>query len=68
MKKQELEELSLVFNDVFDSNGEIKNCGRAISMKLIIMMKKYSSEDVGDERTGFVNIETMKAEYHRICG
>lgn len=68
MKENELKELSLVFNDVFDSNGEVKKCGRALCMKLIIMMKKYSSEDVGDERTGMMNVETMKSEYHRICG
>ena len=68
MKEEELKELSLAFNDVFDSNGEVKNCGRAACMKLIAMMKNYTSRNVGDEKTGMMNKETMKAEYHRICG
>ena len=68
MEKEELKELTSAFNAVFNSEGEVKNCGRALCMKLIIMMKKYSSEDVGDERTGMINIQTMKNEYHRICG
>ena len=68
MSEQKLRELSSAFNDVFDSNGEIKNCGRALCMKLIIMMKEYSSEDVGDEKTGMININTMKSEYHKLLG
>ena len=68
MKEQEFNELSVAFNAVFDKNGQIKACGRNTCMNLISLMKKYSSEDVGDESTGKINIETMKTEFSRICG
>ncbi len=67
MGEQELKELSSAFDAVFDNEGQIKACGRYACMNLINLMKKYSSEDVGDEETGRINIETMKNEYFRIC-
>ena len=68
MEKQELQELSSAFDAVFDAEGQIKNCGRAVCMHLISLMKRHSSEDVGDEKTGMINIETMKSEYLKLRG
>ena len=68
MKEQELKELSLAYDRVFDKKGEIKVCGRFACMNLISLMKRYSLEDVGDEETGKINIETMTREYLKICG
>ncbi len=66
--ESKFEELSLAFDKVFDEKGEIRACGRAACMYLISLMNRYSSENVGDENTGKINIETMKHEYFRICG
>ena len=66
MKEQDFEKLALAFDAVFDNEGEIKACGRATCMDLISLMKKYSSKDVGDEKTGNINLETMRNEYLRI--
>ena len=66
--KEEFKELSLAFYAVFDKDRQIKACGRDACIHLINLMKNYSSENVGDESTGRINIETMKAEFSRICG
>lgn len=61
-------ELTLAYTPVFDENDQINECGTHAKMYLIHVMKKYSSEDVGDEETGEINIEKMKSEYHRLVG
>ncbi len=66
MKEQDLKELASAFDAVFNDETQIKACGRTACMNLISLMKKYSSMDVGDEKTGNINFETMKNEYLRI--
>ena len=63
MNEQEAEEMYAAYNAVFDNKGKIKACGRDACIHLIQLMKKYTSEDVGDENTGRINIEVMKEEY-----
>jgi hypothetical protein len=66
MKEQDFKMLASAFDAVFNDEGQIKACGRVVCMNLINLMKKYSSENVGDENTGNINFETMKNEYLRI--
>jgi hypothetical protein len=66
MKEQDLKELTSAFDAVFDDDAQIKACGRIACMNLITLMKKHSSQDVGDEKTGNINFETMKNEFLRI--
>ena len=66
MSRQELEELKAAYNAVFDEQNQIKACGRDACINLISLMKKCTSADVGDEKTGKINIEIMKKEYFRI--
>ena len=55
------------YNAVFDEDGQIKNCGRDACIELIVLMGKYTTQNVGDEATGKIEIEAMKAEYSKIC-
>lgn len=66
MSTRDLEQLRDSYEDVFDENDQIKNCGRVACMRLIHLMKKYSSADLGNVDTGVMNVETITAEYHRI--
>ena len=68
MSKKELEELKDAYQAVFDENDQIKNCGRVACMRLIHIMKMYSTENVGNPDTGTLEINTVQSEYHRIVG
>jgi len=61
-----IEELKTAYNTVFNEDGTIKACGRDACAQLIKLMKEFSTKDVGNENTGMINIEIMKAEYQRI--
>lgn len=61
-----VDKLKDLYCAVFDEKGEIKLCGRDACKRLIIEMKKYTSIDVGDEDSGFMNVENMKKEYKKI--
>ena len=64
MKEQE--RLKRAYNAVFDENGQVRNRGREGCSKLINLMKKYSSRNIGDESTGILNVDAMKSEYYRV--
>ena len=66
MAIKDLEELKDAYQDVFDENDQIKNCGRVACMRLIHLMKKYSSKNVGNPNTGAMEVDTIQSEYHRI--
>ena len=66
MEKSELQELKKAYNNVFDENGEIKGCGRTCTRILISTLKKYTKEDIGDENTGMMKVETLKSVYQRL--
>ena len=40
MSTRDLEQLRDSYEDVFDENDQIKNCGRVACMRLIHLMKK----------------------------
>lgn len=58
--------LKAAYEAVFDENGQIRNCGRQACINLIQEMKKHSLIAVGDENTGIINVEILKAEYKKI--
>ena len=62
MSKKDFEELKDAYQDVFDDNDQIKNCGRVACMRLIHLMKKYSTENVGNPDTGTLEINTVQSE------
>ncbi len=63
---EDQEELKRAYNAVFDKKGQVKNCGRDACSNLIRMMRPYTSEDIGDESTGTLNVDLVKLEYYRI--
>ena len=66
MQIEEQERLRGAFNAVFDEKGHVKNCGRDACSRLIHLMKRYSSKNVGDESKGILNVDVMKKEYCRV--
>ena len=68
MSKKDLEEVKDAYQDVFDSNDKIKNCDCVACKRLIYLMKKFSTENVGNPDTGNLEISTIQSEYHRIAG
>ena len=66
MSQKEIEELKKAYNVVFDAKGDVKSCGRACTSALIKILKNYTKEDVGDERTGIMKVETVKSVYARL--
>jgi len=63
---ESIEILKAAYNAVFDEAGQIRACGRAACIHLINVMKGFSSENVGDESTGFIEIARLQSEYHRL--
>ena len=59
--------LNDLYDKVFDSNGNVKNCGREVCRRLIAECNKSCKSDsplhgsFGDEETGIMNIEAIKA-------
>lgn len=66
MSKKEIEELKKAYKIVFDENGEVTSCGRTCTSALIKILKNYTKEDVGDEQTGIMKVETVKSVYARL--
>ena len=62
-----MEEFKLLYNDVFNNDGSIKNCGRTKCIQLIeLSMKLKPNIDFGNIRTGFLNIENIIALYKEL--
>ena len=68
MSFRELEELKDAYEAVFDENGNVKACGRAVCLRLMYVMKKFSTANLGNFDTGVMNVEKVKSEYNRIIG
>ena len=68
MTSKELKELKDAYETVFDENGSVKACGRAVCLRLMYVMKKYSTANLGNFNTGVMEVDTIKSEYRRIIG
>ncbi len=66
MSLEDQEKLKSAFNAVFGEKGEIKSCGRDACIKLISLMKKYTSKNIGDIKTGKLEIDVIKKEYYKV--
>lgn len=68
MTHEELQELKDAYEAVFDKNGNTKLCGRDVCIRLMSVMGKYSTANIGNVKTGIMNLDTIKSEYKRIIG
>ena len=60
------EELRNAFEVVFDEKEDVRNCGRDACRRLMLIIKRYSpTADVGNINTGIMNVDVVKAEYHK---
>ena len=66
MNKKDFKNLQKAYNAVFDERGQIKNCGRDACIRLITLMKRYTSKNIGNEDTGTLKTDTIKSEFYRI--
>lgn len=56
-----------LYNDVFDENGNVKNCGRTKCINLIKLCKIIQcDENYGDMKTGFMQIDKIQALYKKL--
>lgn len=63
-----VEQFKKAFDDVFDSKGEVRSCGRVACQKLINMCIDMDNSQVnyGDTKTGYMNVENIKNFYNSI--
>ena len=55
------EDIKVLYDEVFDENGEVKLCGRYACMGLISACEDIEpGTDFGNTDTGFMNIENIK--------
>lgn len=70
MKVLTLEEYEELYDRVFDSEENIKVCGRATTSKLITASKYMDIErnypDFGDELTGLMNISNITSLHKKL--
>lgn len=55
-----------LYDDVFDSEGNIRACGRDACKCFIEAISSESSLNAGNAETGMMNIDVLKSEYQRI--
>lgn len=56
-----------LYNEVFDTEGNIKICGRAKTMELIEEAESIKSGvDFGNPETGFMNVDNIKKLYKEL--
>lgn len=62
-----MKEFRALYHEVFDLDGNVKNCGRAKTRKLIVQSKLLEPEvDFGNPDTGFMKIDAIKGLYQKI--
>lgn len=60
-----------MYKEVFDTEGNVKNCGRVVCQQLITLANSLGKKlgeplDFGNAKTGFVNVENMRKLYMRV--
>jgi hypothetical protein len=69
MTKKELEELKDSYQAVFDEDGNVRACGRALCMRLMFSLKRFRPKaDLGNFDTGVMNTDVVKSAYQDIVG
>lgn len=59
-------EIKRLYNAVFDSNGDVRACGRDACKRLIEAINSKSDLNVGNAETGVMNVDVLKSEYNRL--
>ena len=59
------ENFGKIFHQVFDENGNVRNCGRQNCQELIAAAKA-ASPIYGNEANGMMNVEAIKALYEEL--
>ena len=61
------EEFKNLYNEVFDNNGKVKNCGREKCKKLILICEKMDPNTIyGNKNTGFMDIDKILNLYKNL--
>lgn len=64
----QVESFLALYDEVFNSDGSVKPCGRFKCMNLIESAKQLEKDiDFGDMQTGFMRIVNIKALYNKVC-
>jgi hypothetical protein len=67
MTKKELEELKDSYLSVFDEDGNVRACGRALCLRLMLSLKKFRPKvNLGNFDTGVMNVDVVKNMYKSI--
>lgn len=54
------------YNEVFDSNGKVKNCGRDACIRLMEMLSEEKPDiNFGNTKTGFLNVNEVKKFFNK---
>ena len=51
-----MSELTRLYNEVFDENGNVK----------VKYMQNYTADNLGDQITGFMNVDAIKSNYEKL--
>lgn len=56
-----------LYNEVFDTDGNVRSCGRVKTKKLIESAEQIKSGvDFGNSATGFMNVDNIKKLYKEL--
>lgn len=64
-KRELIEKFNRLYDEVFDTNDNVKACGRTKCIQLINAANKVKSiwmihENMGNETTGYINVNQIK--------
>jgi hypothetical protein len=67
MAMKDLEELKNAYQDVFDEDGNVRACGRALCLRLMLFLKRFRPKaNLGNFDTGVMNVDVVKNMYKSI--
>lgn len=60
--KSDIDKFNELYPEVFNEDGSVKSCGRAVTSKLISFANNIQpTMDFGDSNTGFMNIDSIQS-------
>lgn len=63
-KSKIIDQLQVAYNDVFNTDGSVKACGRSVCTQLIFILKCLGYSDVGNVITGVMDVNEIKIAYN----
>ena len=59
-------DISVLFSEVFEENGEMKACRRDKCIELMeALQEKYPGVDFGNPKTGFLNLSVVRSYFFK---